>query len=69
MVRDQKNIKRERSYIMKTEEILDILKNKKVDLLVIYTMDLPFNDYNACLPKEFRLTKEEYNKVKEWLEK
>lgn len=58
------------SLIEKDLEILEILKNKLVDITILYfsTCIEVYNCGFANRPK-FQLTQEEYNKIKEWLDK
>ena len=54
--------------VIKDLEILEILKNKLVDITILYfsTCIEVYNCGFANRPK-FQLTQEEYNKIKEWL--
>ena len=58
------------SLIEKDLEVLEILKNKLVDITILYfsTCIEVYNCGFANRPK-FQLTQEEYNKIKEWLKK
>lgn len=58
------------SLIEKDLEILEILKNKLVDITILYfsTCIEVYNCGFANRPK-FQLTQEEYNKINEWLDK
>lgn len=51
------------------DRLLEILKNHKVDLMAIAILNVTCNEYNKCLPKDLRLTKKEFDIIKEWLEK
>lgn len=54
--------------IEKDLEVLEILKNKLVDITILYfsTCIEVYNCSFANRPK-FKLTQEEYNKIKDWL--
>lgn len=62
--------KEEYNLIEKDLKILEILKNKLVDITILYfsTCIEVYNCGFANRPK-FQLTQEEYNKIKEWLDK
>ena len=55
-----------RNIIEKDLEILEILKNKNVDVDLIKNI-MKDNRKSECYPDE-NLTQEEFNKIKEWLE-
>ena len=51
--------------ILKDLEVLEIINKKEVNIASLKVYDL--KEYNAVY-NEHKLTKEEYNKVKQWLE-
>lgn len=57
-------------HLAKIKKILEIIKNKKVDVALfeyVQTDVHPLEVYNRCYRKEWKLTQEEYDLIKEYL--
>ena len=64
--KERKQIKQEYKIILKDLEVLEIIKNKNVDVDVIKNV-MKDNRKFECYPYE-NITQEEFNIIKDWLE-